>query len=183
MSETSSEQAPPSDNAVYGVTAWVPRPLGAYICGLQRDAKVAAYGFPHLNLRYPFHWPGSEGELVAAVRRAAGSLSPFRARILGWSEFPNTLYLAVEPTRAILRAHRVVFSVGGRPSRAGLDEGKYVPHLTVALGLLPAGREQVLALAAERPLPMRRFTVYRLSVTRDDTGVLTELASVPLGPA
>lgn len=166
---------------LYGVTVWPPAELADFIREFQARHRVASYGQPHFNLRYPFLWPGTEEELVASVERAAAGIRPFRATIDGWHEFPNALYLGVRATPSVLNAHARLFAVGGAPLTAGMDDDAYVPHISVALGLLDAARQEVVEAARALTPPVRGWRVTRVVVTRDDSGELLEVASVPLG--
>ena len=167
-------------DALYGVTAWPPPALRDFIVEFQARHRVAAYGQPHFNLRYPFRWAGTEEELVERVASAAATLAPFRATIDGWKEFPGALFLAVRPTPAVRAAHAAVLAAGGEPLNPGMDAASYVPHISVALGLLPSSRDEVVAAARATRPPVAAWLVSRLVVTRDNHGELLEVAGVPL---
>lgn len=168
---------------LYGVTAWPPRGLADLVRRFQAENQVAAYGEPHFNLRTPFRWSGSEADLVERLRAACATLSPFEARLDGWKEFPTALYIAVRPTTSVLRAHETVLAAGGEPLFGGLDSGNYVPHLSVALCLLPWSRRAVVERASRLPLPLKSWRVRSLALTREDGGGISEAARLPLGRA
>lgn len=172
---------PDRSGALYGITAWPPADIADLVRRFQLDNQVAAFGEPHFNLRTPFRWSGTEASLAARFREACESLSRFEARLDGWKAFPTALYLAVRPTPAVLRTHDALLAAGGQPLFEGLDADNYVPHVSVALGLLPWSREDVVATAARLPLPRTSWRIAELALTREDGGVIAELQRLPLG--
>jgi len=155
--------------------------LRDFVLGFQAAHNVAGYGTPHFNLRYPFFWDGPEEELLRELEHTAAGLAPFRATLTGWEEFPTALYLGVRPTPAVLAAHEALYAAGGEPGLPGLDRDEYVPHVTVALCVLPWAREAIVRAAAHARVPRHWWLVSSLAVTRDNSGELIELARLPLG--
>lgn len=166
---------------LYGVTAWPPADIVDLVRGFQREHRVAAYGEPHFNLRTPFRWSGSEADLAGRLREVCAGLPRFEARLDGWRAFPTALYLAVRATPPVLRAHDALLAAGGEPLFGGLDADNYVPHVSVALCLLPWSREEIVATAARVALRRASWRVGELALTREDGGGIAELERLPLG--
>jgi 2'-5' RNA ligase len=164
---------------VYGITAWPPRALEAFILETQSRFGVSSYGEPHFNLRYPFIWAGLEEDLIERFALLS-SLPKFEAKLRGWQDFPNALYLSVDASAGVLEAHQQVLAVGGEPLLAGLDGAGFVPHLTVALNPPEARRDKLFASISKLEAPIKRWKVSSLALTRDDGGHLLELARCKL---
>ena len=164
---------------VYGITAWPPKALEAFILETQARFAVSSYGEPHFNLRYPFLWPGLEEELIERFALLS-SVPKFEARLSGWQAFPNALYLGVEASNSVLEVHQHVLAIGGEPLLAGLDAAGFVPHLTVALNPPAAKRERLFKAISKLEAPIKRWKVSSLALTRDDDGHLLELARCKL---
>ena len=165
--------------SVYGITAWPPKALEAFILETQSRFGVSSYGEPHFNLRYPFIWAGLEEDLIERFALLS-SLPKFEAKLRGWQDFPNALYLGVEASASVLEAHQQVLAVGGEPLLAGLDAAGFVPHLTVALNPPEEKREDLFAAISKLEVPIKRWKVSSLALTRDDDGHLLELARCKL---
>jgi 2'-5' RNA ligase len=161
-------------SGVYGITAWPPKALEA-----QARFGVSSYGEPHFNLRYPFIWAGLEEDLLERFTTLS-SLPKFEAKLRGWQDFPNALYLSVDASVSVLEAHHRVLAVGGEPLLAGLDGAGFVPHLTVALNPPEDQREKLFAAISKLEVPIKRWKVSSLALTRDDDGHLLELARCKL---
>jgi 2'-5' RNA ligase len=166
-------------SGVYGITAWPPRALEAFMLEVQSRFDVSSYGEPHFNLRYPFIWAGLEDELIEVFSRLS-ELPAFEAKLRGWQAFSNALFLGVEASTSVLEVHQHSLAVGGEPLLAGLDAAGFVPHLTVALNPPEDRRESLFAAIAELQAPIKRWKVSSLALTRDDDGHLLELARVKL---
>jgi 2'-5' RNA ligase len=164
---------------VYGITAWPPKVLEAFILETQVRFGVSSYGEPHFNLRYPFIWAGLEEDLIGRFA-ALSSLPKFEAKLSGWQAFPNALYLGVDASSGVLEAHRRALAVGGEPLQAGLDGPGFVPHLTVALNPPEEKREHLFAAISKLEVPIKRWKVSSLALTRDQDGKLLELARCKL---
>lgn len=162
--------------ALYGLLAWPPAPLARWLTAQQRQLGLAAYGPPHLNLRTPFEWEGQEAELRACVARALRGVGAFEVSLHGWRRFPHTIFLELALDSSLRQAHQYSLALDGVP--AGPRDGQeYIPHLTLALGILPWAEEgawqKVQALAAP---PLTRWTVRELALTLERQGTLQEVA-------
>jgi 2'-5' RNA ligase len=166
-------------SGVYGITAWPPKALEVFILETQAKFGVSSYGEPHFNLRYPFIWAGLEEDLIEHFALLS-SLPKFEAKLRGWQDFPNALYLGVDSSASVLAAHHRVLAVGGEPLLAGLDAAGFVPHLTVALNPPEDQREKLFAAISKLEVPIKRWKVSNLALTRDDDGHLLELARCKL---
>ena len=166
-------------SGVYGITAWPPKALEAFILEAQTKFAVSSYGEPHFNLRYPFIWAGLEEELLESFA-ALSSLAKFEAKLSGWQAFPNALYLGIEASSSVFEAHDRALAVGGEPLQAGLDAAGFVPHLTVALNPAEEKREKLFKAISKLEAPIKRWNVSSLALTRDDDGHLLELARCKL---
>jgi 2'-5' RNA ligase len=164
---------------VYGITAWPPKALETFILETQAQFDVSSYGEPHFNLRYPFIWAGLEEDLIERFA-ALSSLPKFEAKLRGWQDFPNALYLGIETSASVLEAHQRALAVGGEPLQAGLDAAGFVPHLTVALNPPEEKREKLFAAISKLEVPIKRWKVPSLALTRDQDGKLLELARCKL---
>jgi 2'-5' RNA ligase len=164
---------------VYGITAWPPKALETFILETQAQFDVSSYGEPHFNLRYPFIWAGLEEDLIERFALLS-SLPKFEAKLRGWQDFPNALYLGIETSASVLEAHQRALAVGGEPLQAGLDAAGFVPHLTVALNPPEEKREMLFTAISKLEVPIKRWKVPSLALTRDQDGKLLELARCKL---
>jgi 2'-5' RNA ligase len=164
---------------VYGITAWPANALEVFILQTQDRFGVSSYGEPHFNLRYPFIWAGLEEELIERFALLS-SLPKFEAKLRGWQDFPNALYLGVDASASVLEAHQQALAVGGEPLQAGLDGPGFVPHLTVALNPPTDQREKLFVMISKLEAPIKRWKVSSLALTRDQDGTLLELARCKL---
>jgi 2'-5' RNA ligase len=176
--DANAERLPTTmSRGVYGITAWPPKALEVFI--LETQSRFSSYGEPHFNLRYPFIWAGLEEDLIERFALLS-SLPKFEAKLRGWQAFPNALYLSVDASAGVLEAHQQVLAVGGEPLLAGLDAAGFVPHLTVALNPPEAKRETLFAAISKLEVPIQRWKISSLALTRDDDGHLLELARCKL---
>jgi 2'-5' RNA ligase len=164
---------------VYGITAWPANALEVFILQTQDRFGVSSYGEPHFNLRYPFIWAGLEEDLIERFALLS-SLPKFEAKLCGWQAFPNALYLGVEASSDVLEAHQRALAVGGEPLQAGLDAAGFVPHLTVALNPPEEKLEDLFTAISKLEVPIKRWRVSSLALTRDQDGTLLELARCKL---
>jgi len=124
----------------------------------RRSVTDAAEGVPaHLTLLYPFVDParltaGTRRLLVDAARRHA----PFEYSLRRLAIWPDTVYVAVEPTGPFVRLQRDLQAAFPEHPIYGRDATfRYVPHVTVAEGA--AVRDPALATdRAWLALPRRR---------------------------
>ena len=97
----------------------------------------AAQGVPaHLTLLYPFVDPAA---LAPAVRRALAALArrhqPFDYSLAGMAAWPDTVYVAVDPTRPFIRLQRGLQAAFPDYPIYGRDATfRFVPHVTIAEG-------------------------------------------------
>lgn len=163
---------------LYGLVAWPSKELHCWLKVQQRRLGVAAYGEPHLNLRVPFPLTGSEDELVADVRALLDNVPPFEVEVEGWRVFPGVVFLSCEAPE-LRQLHDRALRLPGAPPQP-LDDKDYLPHLTLALGVLPWARNGLdRELSALEP-PARSFRVSALSLLRDGYGELREVHTFPL---
>ena len=164
---------------LHSVVAWPPAALDTWMRRLQAELNVSGFGTPHLNLRAPFQTPLGTTELVGSLRQALRAQPAFDVRIKGWKRLPGVIFLECQPDPALLRLHDLILSVG--PStRAPYDGPDYRPHLTLALGVLPWGADQLWEAVQGRIPPLGGFTVEALSLTREARGEVQELHTFPL---
>ena len=167
---------------LYGLVAWPSPDLDGWLRAQQRRLGVRAYGEPHLNLRAPFPALGTEAQLVSALRALLDRTPCFEVRLKGWRTFPGVVFLECERSPELDTLHEQVLALEVAPPQP-YDQKAYIPHLTLALGVLPWGQE---ALEAELPLlrpPVGRFEVSALSLAREAGGEVHELRNFPLRPA
>ena len=162
---------------LYGLVAWPSAELDFWIREQQQRLGVRAYGDPHLNLRAPFPVTGSEAELVSALRTLLDETPAFEVEVGTWRTFPSVVFLECTPSPPLTALHQRVMALPGTPDQ---EPKEYIPHLTLALGLLPWAQPQLEAeLAGLRP-PATRFTVSALTLTREAGGEVHEVRTFPL---
>ncbi|MBB6098413.1 2'-5' RNA ligase [Deinobacterium chartae] len=161
-------------SGLYGLVSWPPEAAARWIEDFQRRHGVVGFGPPHLNLRSPFEWEGDPATLAEKVRAALSGARPVLVRGTGWHRFPTTLFLGIEQTPELYDLHARLMQIGGE-AYAGLDHSKYVPHVTVALGVLPWYQQTLWTRALRETPPELNWTVDRLTLTREDSAELIEL--------
>jgi 2'-5' RNA ligase len=129
--------------------------------GLERLRRAnvtdAALGVPaHLTLLYPFVDPD---RLTSATRRAlvdvAGRHAPFAYALSRMATWPDTVYVAVEPTSPFVRLQRSLQVAFPTHPIYGRDASfRFVPHVTVAEGVVD---DAVGSSTAWRELPRDRY--------------------------
>jgi 2'-5' RNA ligase len=103
----------------------------------RRSVNDAAAGVPaHLTLLYPFVDPDG---LTLAIRRRLGGVArrhaSFAYAMLGMAVWPDTIYVAVEPTAPFQRLQRDLQAAFPAYPIYGRDATfRFVPHVTVAEG-------------------------------------------------
>jgi 2'-5' RNA ligase len=107
--------------------------------GLERLRRAsvgdAADGVPaHLTLLYPFVEPA---ELTSAVRRSLAEVArrhrAFDYRLRGMATWPDTVYVAVEPTTPLVRLQRdLQAAFPAYPIYGREPTFEFVPHITIA---------------------------------------------------
>jgi 2'-5' RNA ligase len=158
--------------------------------GLGRESVTdAAVGVPaHLTLLYPFVDPS---ELTLAIRRRLGRVArrhaSFAYTLLGIAVWPDTVYVAVEPTAPFQRLQRdcqaafPAYPIYGRDATF-----RFVPHVTVAEGsavpdpavaahpgwrALPRAREATAIEVIASGMDGRWRTVWRIRLGERDRAV------------
>lgn len=165
---------------LHSLVAWPPAELDGWLRRTQERLNVRAFGLPHLNLRAPFRTPLGSRDLVSAFRQLLAETPPFEVQILGWKQLPNALMLECERAPELLALHRR--ALGAVPSsQAPYDGDSYMPHLTLALGILPWAEAQLWEEVRHLTPPISHFTVTALSLTREMRGEVQELHTFPLG--
>lgn len=140
---------------------------------------MRAFGAPHLNLRAPFQTSLSAPELVAAFREVLRREPAFDVRVKGWKALPHMIFLEFEPDASLTALHQRVLTVEPS-SRASHDGDGYLPHLTLALGILPWAEDAVWEAVQPLVPPLQSFHVNVLSLTREERGEVQEVHTFPL---
>jgi 2'-5' RNA ligase len=164
---------------LYGLVAWPSSELDGWLRSQQRELEVTAYGEPHLNLRAPFPFLGSEEDLVCALRSLLEGVPSFEVQIKGWRTFPGVVFLECELSPALTLLHDRVLSLPGVAPQP-YDQQEYIPHLTLALGVLPWAQNHLETELKERRSPVASFSVCALSLTREAGGEVREVHTFPL---
>ena len=175
----------PSAGPLYGLVAWPCAELDGWLRQQQRRLGVRAYGDPHLNLRAPFYiqQPNtvqqSEETLVQALRALLADVSSFEVSVRGWRTFPGIVFLECERSPELLALHDLVLTLPAAPPQPH-DHKDYLPHLTLALGVLPWAWPELEAQLERLSSPVPGFRVSALSLTRESGGEVRELHTFPL---
>ena len=159
---------------LYSLVAWPPAALADWLGRQQARLGLAAYGPPHLNVRTPFEWDGTEGALHAQVEASLRGLPAFEARLAGWRRFPHTIFLEVELTGGLRTAHARALDLPGAPAGPRDGEG-YIPHLTLALGLLTWAEDDTWREVQRLRPPLKTWRVDELALTLERPGTLDEV--------
>ena len=165
---------------LYGLVAWPSPELDRWLREQQERLGARAYGEPHLNLRAPFHILGSEEELVASLRGLLSGVPCFNVQLKGWRTFPGVVFLECQRSAQLGALHEQVLALPGAPPQP-YDQREYIPHLTLALGVLPWFQEQLELELTRLPPPVPGFEVLALSLTREAGGEVREVRTFPLG--
>ncbi len=164
---------------LYSLVAWPPDALGDWLQRKQALLGLAAYGPPHLNIRTPFEWSGSEGELQANIEEALRGLPGFEAQLRGWRRFPHTIFLEAELGDGLRDAHERTLKLPG--VQVGPRDGDdYIPHLTLALGLLSWAEDDTWREVVQLTPPLMHWPVTELALTLERPGTLSEVRRYPL---
>ncbi|WP_424949337.1 2'-5' RNA ligase family protein [Deinococcus sp.] len=164
---------------LYGLVAWPSPQLDGWMRGEQERLGVRAYGEPHLNLRALFPITGTQDALVAALRDLLADVACFEVRLKGWRTFPGVVFLECERSPELDALHEQVLALKMAPPQP-YDRKDYIPHLTLALGVLPWLQERLVPeLETLRP-PVSGFEVSALSLTREGGGEVREVHTFPL---
>ena len=195
----------PSAGPLYGLVAWPCAELDGWLRQQQRRLGVRAYGDPHLNLRAPFYIrqtstveqadtvqqistvqrssanavQQSEETLVQEIRALLADVPSFEVSVRGWRTFPGIVFLECERSPELLALHDLVLTLPAAPPQP-YDQREYLPHLTLALGVLPWAWQALEAQLEGLSSPVPGFRVSALSLTRESGGEVRELHTFPL---
>jgi 2'-5' RNA ligase len=103
----------------------------------QRSVADAPDGIPaHLTLLYPFVEPSRlDASVRAAVAAVAARHVPFDYRLVAEARWPETIYVAVEPTRPFVALQADLGAAFPEHPIYGKPPGfAFVPHVTIAEG-------------------------------------------------
>lgn len=186
--------APVTQGGLYGLVAWPSPELDRWLTTQRRELGIQGYGAPHLNLRAPFPLPvpagccaadsaraQAEARLIAEVRQALCGLRPVQVQLSGWTFFPHVALLGCQRSAALEDLHRRALSLPGAPPQP-YDQKDYLPHLTLALGLLDWAEPDLRARISALVPPTDQFEVRALSLLREVSGELREVHTFPLHP-
>ncbi|MGI8746755.1 MAG: 2'-5' RNA ligase family protein [Deinococcus sp.] len=163
---------------LYGLVAWPSPQLDGWLREQQRRLGVASYGPPHLNLRVPFTVTSGETELTAAVRSLLEGVPPFTVAVGGWRIFPGVVFLGCDSPE-VRQLHDLALELPGAPPQPH-DQKEYIPHFTLALGVLPWARDALCRELECLEPPVDSFPVSALSLLREGQGELHEVHTFPL---
>lgn len=174
-----SSERRPGAGPLYSLVAWPPEALDTWLRGVQEALNVRAFGAPHLNLRAPFQTALQPPELVAAFREVLRGEAAFEVRVRGWKRLPHVIFLECEPDPPLMRLHRRVLEVEPH-SRSPHDGEGFLPHLTLALGVLSWAEDRLWNEVQTIHPPLSSFRVGVLSLTREERGEVQEVHTFPL---
>ena len=168
-----------TNGPLYGLVAWPCPELDGWLRALQARLNVRAYGEPHLNLRAPFPADVPEETLVHDLRALLSGVPAFEVHVSGWRYFPGIVFLecTLGPDLAALHDH--VLTLPSAPPQP-YDQKAYIPHLTLALGVLPWAQPTLEATLAPLVPPVQHFEVSALSLTVEAGGEVREVHTFPL---
>lgn len=170
---------PLGTGALHSVVAWPPEALDTWLRRLQAELRVSGFGWPHLNLRAPFSTPLEGHELIARLRRELKDQPALDLRLAGWKRVPGAIFLQCELSPELLELHRRLLAVVPS-SLSPFDGERYLPHITLALGVLPWAEGELWERTKPLTPPVTHFTVEALSLTREERGEVQELHTYPL---
>jgi 2'-5' RNA ligase len=101
----------------------------------RRRVANAAVGVPaHLTLLHPFIEPaGLDGAVRGRLRAVAARHAAFDYRQSGLAEWPDAIYVAVEPVGSFVRLHRdLQAEFPDWPIYGAGADFEFVPHITIA---------------------------------------------------
>lgn len=164
---------------LYGLVAWPSPELHSWMRRQQQRLGVRAYGEPHLNLRGLFGVQHREDTLIGALRTLLEGVRGFEVQVKGWRTFPGVVFLEFWRSPELDALHDRVLKLPGAPPQPH-DQKDYIPHLTLALGVLPWAQPVLEAQLDTLHPPARSFTVSALSLTREAGGEVREVHTFPL---
>jgi 2'-5' RNA ligase len=149
----------------------------------RRRVANAADGVPaHMTLLHPFVEPDGLGPPVRRrLRDVAATHPPFGYRQSGMAEWPDAIYVAVEPVAPFVRLQHDLQTAFPEWPLYGPDfDLDFEPHITVAHGegiLAPGVREDRAWLALPRPARVSSIDV----IATDPVGHWRLVWRIPLG--
>jgi 2'-5' RNA ligase len=164
---------------LYGLVAWPSPELDRWLRTQQLRLEVRAYGEPHLNLRAPFPILGTEEALISSLRGMLSGVPCFGVRLKGWRTFASVMFLECERSAALGDLHEQVLALPGAPPQP-YDQKDYIPHLTLALGVLPWRQQGLAEELVDLHPPVAGFEVSAISLTREAGGEVREVHTFPL---
>jgi 2'-5' RNA ligase len=164
---------------LYGLVAWPSPELDGWLRQQQERLGVRAYGEPHLNLRALFCIQHDEETLISSLRKLLGGVHGFEVCVKGWRTFPGVVFLEFERSAELDALHDRVLDLPGAPPQP-YDQKDYIPHLTLALGVLPWAQPGLEAQLEGLRWPVNGFRVSALSLTREAGGEVREIHTFPL---
>ncbi|WP_425148422.1 2'-5' RNA ligase family protein [Deinococcus sp.] len=159
--------------------AWPSGDLDGWLRREQGRLGVRAYGDPHLNLRAPFGSSLPVAVLVASFRELLAGVRPFEVEVQGWRVFPGIVFLECVLSPELLALHDLALTLPEAPPQP-YDRNEYIPHLTLALGVLPWARAALNSELERMTWPVTHFPVSALSLTRETGGEVQEVHTFPL---
>lgn len=121
----------------------------------------------------------AEEALVQEIRALLSDVPSFEVRVRGWRTFPGIVFLECERSPDLLALHDLVLTLPAAPPQP-YDQREYLPHLTLALGVLPWAWPQLETQLEGLNSPVPGFRVSALSLTRESGGEVRELHTFPL---
>lgn len=167
-------------DTLYGILALPPTPLKNWIERFQERHELASYGTPHLNLRSPFVWSGSESSLIAACQKQFADLPPLELELSGWERFSSTVFIGVKPTPLLERFHQTALYLPDTQT-SSMDGPNFVPHVTVALGICPWAFRRMWREVTAESIPSSTWLIQELYLAKDNAGELEIVGSLELG--
>jgi 2'-5' RNA ligase len=166
-------------DTLYGILALPPTPLKNWIERFQERHDLASYGTPHLNLRSPFVWSGSEAELVSLCQQHFAHLPPLELELSGWERFSSTVFIGVQNSTLLERYHQTALRLP-HTEASSLDGVNFVPHVTVALGICPWAFRRMWREVTAEHIPSSRWYVQELYLAKDKVGEIELVAPLEL---
>jgi 2'-5' RNA ligase len=166
-------------DTLYGILALPPTPLKNWIERFQERHGLAAYGTPHLNLRSPFLWSGTEASLLTACQQQFAHLPPLELQLGGWERFSSTVFIGVKPNPLLEHFHQAALRLP-HTTPSSLDAANFVPHITVALGICPWAFRRMWREVTAEHVPSSRWRIEELYIAKDNVGELEIVGSLEL---
>ena len=123
----------------------------------RRSVPDAPEGLPaHLTLLYPFVEPrGLDARVRDSIEVVAAGHRPFDYRLVAAARWPDTVYVAVDPTKPFVAIQTdLAHAFPGYPIYGEPADFAFVPHVTIAEGAAiddPAQNDDAAWAALPRP--------------------------------